>query len=362
MSRILIVDDNRANRDLLEAQLEGLGHELILADSGERAIAIAAELKPDLVLLDVMMPGLNGFDTARRIKQQQPPDAFVPIILVSALNDPTSRLVGLRVGADEFLSKPVDSIELQVRIRNLLELQAKGRALAQQNATLASLQRFKDDLTKLLFHDLKGPLTTIIASSDEAIDMLSPGSEEVVEALADVRDAGWQLDRLLGNLLDITRLEDQRLELHRQTIDLSELLHKMARQWQRVASQRGISITVTAPAMARVAIDGETIRRVIANILDNALRFVPAKGRIVMALEVSEELVRLRIGNTGEPVPLSARSRVFEKYGQHGEGIQRMNLGLGLYFCRIAVEAHGGRIAIEESPELPTVFAIDVPL
>src|SRR5215813_9967528 len=144
MARILIVDDSAVNRELLHAYLEGSGHELVDAATGEEALEIAERTTCDLVLLDVMMPGIDGFETARRLKQLHVTD-FLPVILVTSLADQASRVLGLEAGADEFLSKPVDAQELHVRIRSLLALRAKDIALSAQNLALTELDRFKTE-------------------------------------------------------------------------------------------------------------------------------------------------------------------------------------------------------------------------
>src|SRR5689334_4903365 len=128
MAKILVVDDEAVNRELIAAYLEGSGHELIEASSGDEALAIASAKLPDLVLLDVIMPGMNGFEVARRLNELAA-EQYLPIVLLTALSDHTSRVVGLRTGADEYLCKPVDQFELSARIRTLLALRDKELAL-----------------------------------------------------------------------------------------------------------------------------------------------------------------------------------------------------------------------------------------
>src|SRR5437868_5677361 len=153
MAIILIVDDEALNRELLHAYLESSEHTLIDAESGEDALAAVARERPDIVLLDVMMPGLSGFDTVERIKAATR-DQFLPVVLVTALADHDSRLRGLRAGADEFLTKPVDRHELLLRVANLLSLRAKESALIAHNVELVELQRFRDEMSAMIVHDL----------------------------------------------------------------------------------------------------------------------------------------------------------------------------------------------------------------
>jgi len=360
VARILIVDDEPLNRELLHAYLDGSGHELIDAASGEAALAmIEAAGAPDLVLLDVMMSGIDGFATARRIKELTR-DQFVPIILVTALHDQTARIEGLRAGADEFLTKPVDRNELIIRIAHLLALRDKETALVRRNVELVELQRFGTEMSQLLVHDLKNPLTVVLSNLDYALEDQDI-KLDTREALSDCKEASGRALRLLANLLDLTRLESGHLQPQRTRIAVADLVAPVLRQRTLLARSRGIAMHSDFDAATTIHADVELMARVFENIFDNALRYTPPGGRVAFAAHPASGGVELRIGNTGNPIPTDARTRIFEKFGQSGGGIGRMNLGLGLYFCRLATEAHGGRIWVEDTPELPTVFGLALP-
>lgn len=359
MATILIVDDEPINRELLHAYLDGLGHELHDAASGEEALELARKVKFDLALLDVMLPGISGFDTAERLKADRR-DEYLPIILVTALNDHQSRLHGLRSGTDEFLTKPVDRHELLLRINNMLALRTKELALVKRNLELVELERFRDEMAALIVHDLKNPLTVMLANVTFASE--DPGcSTDTLEALRDTKSAGQRALRLLANLLDVTKMEAGRLQPRRSRTPVAALVDPVLRQRQHVAEARNIAVSRAIEPGAEVNADFELMSRVVENVFDNALRYVPTGGRIAVRADVVPEGVQLRIGNSGASIPKEARARIFEKFGQAGEAVGRMNLGLGLYFCRLAAEAHGGRMWVEETGDLPTVFALEVP-
>ncbi|PZR16558.1 MAG: hypothetical protein DI536_05165 [Archangium gephyra] len=361
MKTILVVDDEPMNHEFVHAYLEGEGYRLVDAMSGAEALAIAQQDPPDLVLLDVMMPGFDGFEVARALKEQAA-GHYLPIILVTALADHNSLLAGLNTHADEVLTKPVDGQELVLRIRHLLMLRSQHVSLLQKNVELAELHRFKDEMSSLIVHDLKNPLGAIITNLSFVLGEPGNLDADQLDALSDAQSASQRAMRLIQNLLDVTRIEASRFEPRRASTGIAALIDGALQQRTIVARSRGISMVSTLDASLQVDIDGDLITRAIENILDNRLRYTPRGGRIQISGEVVGSNLELRIGNTGPAVDAAARTLVFEKFGQASQSSGRMNLGLGLYFCRLAVEAHGGRIWLGDAPELPTVFNITLPM
>lgn len=251
--------------------------------------------------------------------------------------------------------------EANVKLKNVV---ASGEKLLRESASkndlLAEAGRFKDELSAMIVHDLKNPLSVIVSNYDYIIDNFE-GSATCLEALQDSQDAARRMLRLLSNLVDVSHMEDGTIQVRPSEVNLSKLLHPVTGQRRVIARSRGITIVAAPPAALRVVVDTDLMTRVIENILDNALRHTPAGGQIELVLLGRGADVELRIGNSGSAIPFGARDSIFEKYKQGDAGIGHMNLGLGLYFCRLAVEAHGGRIWVEETARLPTVFCIRLP-
>ena len=354
MARILIVDDDPLNRELLHVHFDGDGHEIIDAPSGEQGLLLAAEIHPDIVLLDVMMGGLNGFETAARLKKMADTE-FLPVILLTALGDQQSRSLGLRMGADEVLTKPVDRQELSARVNNLLALRAK-------NTEIAKLSRFKDEMSALIVHDLKNPMSVILANCEYLEECLTNPEPDHLEALRDCQQASRRIMRLLANLLDLVRLEERRFVLRPSPTPLVKLLSNIAAERKRGAANQRITMAVSASGEKVIQADADLVTRVVENVLDNALRYTPPGGRIEISLIESHSTVDIRVGNSGRAIPLASRAGVFDKFVQDNVAHGRLNMGLGLYFCRLAAQAHRGKIWIEETPELPTVFVIELPI
>ena len=359
MGRILVVDDIAPNRELLRIHLSSDGHEIVEASSGEEALLRAQEQLPDLALLDIMMPGLNGFETAVRLKKLAG-DEFLPVVLVSSLQDPSSRVLGLKMGADDFLSKPVDRSELRARVSNLLKLQSKERELRARHRELLELQHFRDEMSALLVHDLKNPISIVLANV-EFVARSPRINDDEREALDDSRIAGYRAIRLLANLLDITRSEAGRLVLRRARVKLRDVAAPVAERYERLCAVKNVTLALDIDPAFEVEVDADLWTRVIENILDNSLRFTPDRGRIVLSATRTDGVVSFGIGNSGPPIPPALREHIFDKFAQADANLRRSNIGLGLYFCRLVAEAHAGRIRVDETAELPTLFVMTLP-
>jgi signal transduction histidine kinase len=360
--RILIVEDDPAARELFGTYLGEYGYHISEALDGEQAIHLARSDPPDLVITDIMLPRMNGFEVARQVKQLYP-DQFLPVIIATPLRDQSSKLLGYRIGADDFLSYPVDRIELGVRVAGLLSLRARHRALARRNVELAELQRFRDEMSSMVVHDLKNPLAVVLANLSWAkseLERAEPG--ELRNALDDSLQAGRRMLRLLGNLADVSKSEANRVQLRREPTSLAALLRSLAAQRRVIAQTRELTLEMRAPVDVEAVIDSDMITRALENIVDNALRYTPTGGQIVLALERAGADVTILVGNDGPAIPEAARHTIFEKYGQSGQQAGRMNLGLGLYFCRLTAEAHGGALELASTAELPTLFRLRLPL
>jgi two-component system, sensor histidine kinase and response regulator len=360
MSTILIVDDEPGNRFLLRACLEGKGRTILEVASGASALRAVDRQDVDLVLLDVMMPGMDGFETARRIKEKAG-ESFLPVVLVTALGDQESRLSGLQAGADDFLTKPIDDHELTTRVRNLLSLRKKELTLRKRNLKMLELMRFREEMSALLVHDLKTPISIVDLSLDFVQRQLLDPEPQVSDALMDARRATERTRRIVSNMLDLVRLETHRLVLHRELARPADVLSAVAEGRASLARKHTVSVELETDHDLEVDVDVDLFTRVIENILDNSLQHVPDGGHILLRAEAQGSSAAMLIGNDGPPVPPALRQAIFEKFICEERASTRLNLGLGLYFCRLAMEAHGGRIWVSDEP-MPAVFGIELPL
>lgn len=229
------------------------------------------------------------------------------------------------------------------------------------NRELVALDQFKREMSALAAHDIKGPLGAVIGMVDFLSLELTQSPDYVRSCLNDIRTACNRIHRVTANLLDLARLESKQLPLQVASLDVAALLTNLARHRTAQASFRDIRIQVRpAPPGPRARADEDLLSRVIDNLLDNALRYAPVRGRIELEARWNGERVQVLVGNNGPPIAPVARGTIFDKFARGAEG-GRMNLGLGLYFARVAMEAQSGRIWLEETPELPVVFGLELP-
>lgn len=365
--RLLLVDDNPSNLKLLQARLVHLGHQLVCATDGQTAIDAFEAATPDLVLLDLVMPGLGGLEVLEHIRKSEA-GRHVPVILVTAHSEREHRLRGLQAGADEFLEKPIDGPILLARVKTLLALkenrdalQASRDSLDSRNQTLEKLRREQRELTQFVVHDLKSPLTAICGNLEWVLTTITGVSAEVVEALTDANTESIRLSAMIEDLLIVSQLEQSASSVERELFQVTELLKSVVAAHVHRAELQGVSLLPPRPLPCKVWADRALVRRVFENILDNSLRYTPSGGRVQVSAHAKDG-VELLFANDGPRIALEDQSRIFEKFARgHDERPMAGNAGLGLYFCKRAVEANGGRINLVDSAEWPTCFRVQLP-
>jgi signal transduction histidine kinase len=355
-AKILVVDDNEQNRMLLEATLEGEGHEITLASGGEEALRAFEEKLPDCVLLDVRMPGLDGFAVCERMRAL-PGSKDVPILFLTALRDIETFDRALLAGGDDFLTKPIRPTELVVRVKTALKLRRLGVDLSEHYELI---RRQRDDLTRLalqkdmlmafVIHDLKNPIGSIDLFAQSLVrDRTLP--QDARDTAADIRGATRQLMRLIHNLLDISKSEEGKLTPRRAEIDLRALVEEIRESFEVQARAAEVTLA-TAVDVPTLAADQDLIRRVIENLTDNAIRHAPRGSAVRLDAERVGAKIELRIVDHGAGIPVEMRDKIFERFVQLDPSAgpsSRSGRGLGLTFCKLAVEAHGGRVWVEDA-------------
>jgi two-component system sensor histidine kinase/response regulator len=368
-AKILVVDDNEQNRILVEATLEVEGHQIILAANGEEALRAFEQSEPDCVLLDVRMPGLDGFAVCARIRAL-PRGKDVPIIFLTALRDIDTFDRALLAGADDYLTKPIRPTELVVRVQTALKLR---RMSADLRDHFELIRRQRDDLTRLalqkdllmafVIHDLKNPIGAIDLFAQSLVRDRTL-AQDTRDTAADIRGATRQLMRLIYNLLDISKSGEGKLTPKRAAIDVRALVEEVCESFEVQARAAAVTLETAVDAPTLTA-DRDLIRRVLENLMDNAIRHA-SKGSAVRlaAVRVGQE-IELRVIDRGAGIPPELRDRIFDRFVQieassSADLASRPGRGLGLAFCKLAIEAHGGRVWIEDAAP-GTCICVSVP-
>lgn len=365
LPRVLIVDDEPRNLSLLEALLAPVGVTAIRASGGAEAIELyrAEQARGgfDLVLLDVMMPEVDGLSALAAMREATAQGERIPIVLVTALGAREDRLRGLEAGADDFLTKPLDSNEVRCRVRTFLALRATQRTLAERARELERMQRERAELSRLLVHDLKNPLAALDSNiSWMARHIEASGDSQLKEAVDDSQSSAARLLSLVGGLVEIDRAETGKLVANLKQLSIPKLLESIGQRHRREAELRNIRIDVHADPALEARLDEALFTRVIENLVENATRYAGKGGRIEIAAEQTGNALVLSVSNTGTPIPEQLRATLFDKFTTTER--RGYHQGLGLYLCRLVAEAHGGSVGVEPNDTWPVRFVLRVPL
>jgi two-component system sensor histidine kinase/response regulator len=356
---LLVVDDEPRNRALMSAYLAGQ-YQVREAENGPEALALCERGGIDLVVLDVMMPGMSGFEVCRSLKNRARED-FLPVLLLTALSEQDDRNAGLEAGADDFLAKPVNRQELLLRVQHFLALRTERQTVARQYEALHELVALKDDLVTLMVHDLRNPLTGVLGLL-QVMEAEAPDAVSRADATA-AREGAEKLREALDDMLQVRQLEEGRLELQRRAESLESLTAEAAASLEGAARMRRLDLLRAVEPGLTVDGDRRLLRRAIENLVSNAVKFSPAGNSVRISAARSGSLIEISVADRGGGVPNVAREGLFEKFGgvYTRRASDRRGYGLGLYFVRLVAEAHGGRITATDNPDGGTVMTMTLP-
>src|SRR5258706_6423289 len=319
-SSILVVDDDQRNVRLVESILKSNGYTVLRAFDGEEALRVVEKEPPDLLLLDVMMPKLSGFELCRTLRARRE-TRLLPIIMVTALNAMEDKVQGLELGADDFLTKPINRMELLAKVRSILrvkvlqdEVEKQREELETANRELLTIQRFKESMTQMVVHDLKNPLAGIMGNI-QLIQLqraqMTPGRLE--ELLQRSADSARQMARMVQNILEVGKLQEQKMPLRRDPVRLSDLAIEQIEELMSLSTRDGIGLESSVDqGLPPVEADRALVGRILANLLNNAFKHTRAGGRISVAARADGDQVLITVRDTGEGIPEDLLPYIFE--------------------------------------------------
>jgi signal transduction histidine kinase len=351
VATILNVNDNDASRYLVSRILEMAGHRVVEAATGGDALRLASQLRPDVIVLDVRLPDISGYEVAARLRSN-PETASIAVMHTSAtFITADKRVLGLDSGADAYLTQPFEPAELIATVKSLLRLRQAERELRLRADQLAEADRRKDEFLAMLAHELRNPLAAIMT----AIGILERKPTDDTKELrmrSIINRQTHHLARLVDDLLDVSRITRGKVELRRERLDLRIVLQQVLALMRPVAEGRGLKLESSLPDRAIwLNADATRLEQVFINLVDNAAKYTDAGGSISVhvSAEGTDGSARavVRIKDTGIGIPAHKLPAIFELFNQADESLERSRggLGIGLTLVRSLVEMHGGTIS-----------------
>jgi signal transduction histidine kinase len=361
---LLVVDDEPMNRDVLSRRLTRQGHQVTMASNGQEALRLMRESAFDVVLLDIMMPDMDGYEVLGHIKTDHRLQ-HIPVIMISALHEVQSVVRCIEAGADDYLPKPFNPTLLRARIGACLEKKRshdrEATLFAQLEANyqrLQELEKLRDDMRNMIVHDLRSPLTAAIVGM-EMVGSQGPLNESQRDMMAIAVDGGKTLVAMINDLLDVEKMEAGVTGLQFDELSAEALVTGAMAQVAFLAEQAETELVMdVAPGMRPFRADENKLSRTLVNLIANAIKFTSA-GTVTITASQDADQVCFAVRDTGEGIPADAFERIFEKFGQL-DG-RKVGTGLGLAFCKLAVEAHGGKIQVESTLGEGSTFSFTIP-
>lgn len=353
--KILIVDDTPGNIDVLSAALKKLDLTVAAATSGERALKVLATLKPDLILLDVMMPGIDGFETCRRIKAMKE-FADVPIIFVTAKTETSDILTGFSVGGVDYILKPFCHEEVAVRVKTHL-------LLRKTQLDLRNLNFQKNRFLGMAAHDLRNPLGAVRGYAEYMMEDADDISRDERDSmLRDIHASCNEMLFIVNDLLDVSAIETGHLDLRKTNFDLAELIAERVRAFRFSAARKNIGIRVNAQGTPLDA-DRNRIAQVLDNLLSNAIKFSPPDLDVEVTAKRLGKWVELSVRDHGPGITADDRMKMFKDFqtlSAQPTGNEK-STGLGLVIVKKVVEAHAGKITVTSGSVGGAEFMVRLP-
>jgi two-component system sensor histidine kinase/response regulator len=364
---VLIVDDSEKARETLATLLDAGGYDIQMASGGEEALQMIASAPPDVVLLDLMMPDVDGLEVLERLRAH-PATAELPVIMVSAFDDAQQVVMALGRGANDYIPKPCDMMILLARVRTQLKLKRLQDQRRRDIQCLRELDALKDRFLQIAAHDLKNPLShiTLGAGLLREADLSTPQGRAETEGIIDLMELAAQvMQTIISDFLDFRALQTGSLALRVEPVALNDLARRIARQYSLSAEKRQIVLELALdPALPECQADPDRLTQAISNYLSNAIKFSPDGAQVILRTRLTEGgFLRVEVEDDGPGISEEEMPLLFEEFARLSNkplGGEKSS-GVGLSIVRRLVELHGGRVGAERHAEGGMRFWLEIP-
>ena len=377
---ILIVDDVPDNLHLLTSMLREQGYSARPVPNGRLALRAAENDPPDLILLDVDMPGMDGFEVCRELKANTK-TRDIPVIFVSAMDDVADQVKGFEVGAIDYIGKPFQASEILIRLQTHLSLRAlqqqmqtqnvrlreQAEALAQANAGLARAARLKDEFLASVSHELRTPLNAILGISEVLSDGIYGAlNEKQRRSVQVIEESGRHLLDLINDILDVAKIEANKVELEIALVSVEAVCQASLQFIRRSAAEKRLNVSFTIDSsVTTIWADERRLKQILVNLLSNAVKFTPEDGMVGLEAvgDAEREVLRFTVWDTGIGIPEEEMGRLFQPFVQLDSRLSRQyaGTGLGLALVHRLADMHGGSVSMESRAGKGSRFTVSLP-
>jgi len=353
LGQLLVVDDNEMNRDVMSRRLRREGYAVDVAEDGYQAMEMIKKTKYDLILLDVMMPGLSGFEMLPLIRHMYEV-TDLPVIMATAKDQSEDIVEGLRLGANDYVTKPIDHPVLLARIQLHLKLK--------------NLSQLKDEFIRIASHDLKNPLSTVMMAAHIVRERVPPGAtmqDQFYQMLQYIVKHSEEMQRIIRDFLDFQAMEDGALALTVASMNLNSIAQELYSENTGYAENKSINLAIQAdPYLPEIQGDTGRVKQVGQNLVGNAIKFCSADANILIRTRKEDKNVVFEVIDSGPGLKPEDFPRLFSKYARLSNkptGDEK-STGLGLAICKTMIELHGGTIGAFNNPDRGATFWFKLPI
>jgi len=374
---VFIVDDNPINLDILSDYLDSCGFQVMVAQSGKSALRRIKHAKPDIILLDILMPEMNGYEVCKHLKEDEE-TKNIPVIFMTALSEPIDKITAFSVGAIDYITKPFQQEEVLARLTTHLtirELQLnleqqvaiRTQELEQANLKLQELNTLKSNFLTTMSHELRTPLNSILGFADLILQGVSGDiNPQVKQDIQLIFNSGQHLLSIINNVLDISKIEAGLIELHQEPLIVSEIVNDILGIANGLTKDKPLTFVVEiSPDTPLIFADKTRLKQILLNLVDNAIAFTQT-GSITLRVGLDDQepsKVLFTIQDTGEGIPKEKQATIFEQFHQVDMSNIRQHggIGLGLTIAQQLVDLHGGKIWLESILGEGTIVNFTIP-